>query len=313
MKRIALLSMVPALGLLGGCQTPAGNETAAAPAATAPTLAELRNATYQGFEEPSGPVTLADGLWEGEPYEPGGASRPSVSFVRDFHVLGDLNGDGVDEAVVLLAQSAGGTGTLVHLGVVGRKGGTLENLATTLIGDRAQIRGVRVEGGRLLVDVLQAGAEDPACCPGELATLGFTLSAKGLEPFESGIASTRLSLATIGETEWVLRSWAWDEVAPGEPEVTLQLMEDRFAGSSGCNRYFAPVKEIGDPAGALEVGPGAGTRMACPDPAGAIEVRFLQQLEGVHSVGFAAGQLMLSYETDGGGGVMLFDGRPPSS
>jgi heat shock protein HslJ len=56
-----------------------------------------------------------------------------------------------------------------------------------------------------------------------------------------------------------------------------------------------------------------GTRMACPDPAGAVETRFLQQLEGVNNLGFLAGQLMLSYEKDGAGGVMLFDGREPSA
>ena len=93
--------------------------------------------------------------------------------------------------------------------------------------------------------------------------------------------------------------------------MTLQYVEGRFAGHSGCNRYFASVKETGQTPGAIEVGPGAGTRMACPDPAGAVETRFLQQLEGVHVMGFSAGQLMLSYTRDGAGGVMLFDRREP--
>ena len=76
-----------------------------------PTLAELKNATYAGFEEPASPVTLKDGLWEGESLQPGGTSRPRVSLGGDFHLLGDLDGDGAEEAVVVLAQSSGGSGT----------------------------------------------------------------------------------------------------------------------------------------------------------------------------------------------------------
>jgi heat shock protein HslJ len=109
----------------------------------------------------------------------------------------------------------------------------------------------------------------------------------------------------------VLRSWDWDEAAPPEPEITLQYVEGRFAGQSACNRYFAPVKEKGDVPGALEVGLGAGTMMACPDPAGAMESRFLKQLGGVSSFGFVAGQLSFMYAVDDVVGVMLFEGRPP--
>jgi heat shock protein HslJ len=163
------------------------------------------------------------------------------------------------------------------------------------------------------VDVVQGGPEDAACCPGELATLGFTLGVGGLEAVDTGIAPQRLSLEALEGREWVLRSWAWDEKAPAEPEVTLRYAEGRLAGSSGCNQYFAPVEEVGEAPGAIEVGLGAGTRMACPDPAGAIETRFLGQLEGAHSFGFAAGQLALSWESETGGGVMLFDGREPTT
>jgi len=73
---------------------------------SAPTLEELKNATYNGFKGHHGPVTLADGRWEGKPYVEGGASRPEVYFVRDFRLIGDVNGDGTDEAVVLLGESA---------------------------------------------------------------------------------------------------------------------------------------------------------------------------------------------------------------
>ena len=46
--------------------------------------------TYHGFEEPEGPVRLEDGRWEGAPLVQGGAARPSVVFVRDFRLVGDV-------------------------------------------------------------------------------------------------------------------------------------------------------------------------------------------------------------------------------
>lgn len=310
------VALLGALLLLTACQGP-GSDAASAPAPNpppgAPTLGELENATYEGFDGGAGAVTLVNGEWEGEPWEEGSASRPRVSLLRDLHVVGDLDGDGVEEAVVLLAESSGGTGTFVHLAVVARAGDGLATPVTTLLGDRVQLRGMRIEDGRLLVDVLRAGPDDAACCPGELATVGFTLAVSGLQPFEPGTPPGRLSLDTLGGAEWVLHFWAWDEEAPGEPEVTLQYEEGRFAGSSGCNRYFASVTETGEAPGEIEVGPVAGTRMACPDPAGAVEMRFLRQLEGARTMGFQEGRLRLVYEKDGAVDAMLFDRREPEA
>ena len=50
----------------------------------------LQGLTYSGVA--SRPVALRDGLWEGEPFEPGGASRQRVELVRDFRRDGDLSG-----------------------------------------------------------------------------------------------------------------------------------------------------------------------------------------------------------------------------
>jgi hypothetical protein len=101
-----------------------------------PTLKELKNASYSGIEGLKGPVKLVDGKWKGRPHKKGSASRAVVNFVRDFHMIGDLDGDGTDEAVVLLNYAPGGTAQLLHLAVVARKKGKIENVATTLVGDR---------------------------------------------------------------------------------------------------------------------------------------------------------------------------------
>src|SRR5262245_12063578 len=141
----------------------------------APTLKEIKNASYSGIEGLKGTVKLVEGKWKGRPYKKGSASRPVVNLIGDFRITGDLDGDGTDEAVVLLNYAPGGTGQLLHLAVMARNKDNVKNVATTLIGDRVQIRDVRIEKQRLLVDVVRSGPKDAKCCPGEVTTLGWTL------------------------------------------------------------------------------------------------------------------------------------------
>lgn len=313
MKQRRLLALAAVAGLcLGACQPQGGSAKAPAPPASspagAPTLDELKSATYTGLEDLSAPVTLKDGLWEGEPCAPGGASRPTVSLARGFRVTGDLDGDGEEEAVVVLALSSGGSGTLNHLAVVKRADGGVSNVATAVLGDRVAIRAARIADATLRVSVVRAGDGDAMCCPGELADLAWTLSGGRLAPAGSTGATGRLSLDTLAGAEWVLRDWDMDEPAPAEPEVTLAYQDGRFTGTSGCNRYNAAAKP-GEQPGDLSVGPSAGTMRACPDPQAAVETRFLRQLSGAVKYGFHLGRLAVTYGKDGGVGVMLFEER----
>jgi LysM repeat protein len=78
-----------------------------APAGLAP--ADLTNATYRGIYEQ--PVTLTNGTYEGEPFVEGDASRPTISFIPDLVVYGDVTGDGQNDAAVLLVENSGGSAT----------------------------------------------------------------------------------------------------------------------------------------------------------------------------------------------------------
>jgi heat shock protein HslJ len=276
--------------------------------ATPPTFDELKNATYRGIDLAGGAVTLSDGRWEGKPASPGSATRFVVTLVQDLFVAGDLDGDGSDEAAVLLGATSGGSGSFTYLAVMGRKNGKPVNLGTALLGDRVQVRGMKIQEGRVFVELVQAGPEDAACCPGDLATRGWALHREGLEEFVSTTKSGRLSLEAMAGTEWVLRSWDLDKPAGTQPEVTLRFEEGRFAGSSGCNHYFATVAQGSSP-GDLSVGPVGATRMACQEPAMEVETRYLGLLEGAKKFGFRAGRLALTCEKDGASGVLLFEAR----
>ena len=114
------------------------------------------------------------------------------------------------------------------------------------------------------------------------------------------------NLDSIAGIEWVLRTWKTDEPAPASPAVTLKYENGKFAGRSGCNRYSSTVSE-GPASGSLKVGPTISTRMACPEPAMAIENRFLKQLEAVTKFELPSDQLALTYELDGTVEVMVFE------
>src|SRR5262245_48649497 len=218
-------------------------------ATQAPSLKELKNAQYSGIEGLKSPIKLVDGEWKGRPYKKGSASRPVINLVGDLRVIGDLTGDGTEDAVVLLNHAPGGTGQLLYLAVITRRKNKIENIATTLIGDRVQIRDVRIEAKRIVVDVVQAGPQDAMCCPGEVTTREWTLDPSGkLNPAMVTAKPGRLTLETIGNAEWVLRSWDLKQPAPADPAVTLFFKEGRFTGNSGCTIISLHQKKARFPA-----------------------------------------------------------------
>jgi uncharacterized membrane protein len=145
------------LGLaLAGCSGIAGTKAE-------PVIDPLRNATYQDVLQH--PVTLADGRYEGEPFVPGAASRPVITLVPDVRATGDLTGDGTDEAVVVLAHNAGGSGVFMYLAVMSDPGGSPRNIATFSLGDRVRVADVAVVDGRIAAELLEHGPDDAMCCP----------------------------------------------------------------------------------------------------------------------------------------------------
>ena len=269
-----------------------------------PTPFELANATYAGILNE--PVTLVGGRWEGEPFVEGGASRPAVRLVDHFILTGDLDGDGLDEAVTLLWESSGGSGNRLYLAAVGSGNDVIANLGTVLIGDRVQIRSGVIDDGRITLDIIQVGPEDAACCPTQKNLITWILGEDGLTRVASEVTGT-LSLADLEGPEWVLLELGWEKAVPEGPEITLVFLQDRVSGNAACNSYFAGV--VGpDPGGLAFNGMGA-TRMACPEQLMDLERRYLRALAGASSYTFLAGRLVLSCDTDEGPVALVYAPR----
>jgi heat shock protein HslJ len=316
-----MLSLICALvlagcGPRGGEQEPpvASGAPAAAPAAepaaeaapvlSAPTWQEAANAAYPGVFDDV--VTLIDGQWEGAPFVEGGAAAPRAGLAGDFLLSGDLDGDGVDESVVLLWSSGGGSGTFDYVAVLDRDAtAAVSSRATAPLGDRVKVRSGAIGDGRIVFEVVQAGPDDAACCPGQKMRRTFVLEGETLTEISSEDQG-RLSLADLAG-EWRLVQFGTGEAVPSGVHITVQIEDGSIAGNAACNRYSGRVQE-GDVPGQLSLaGPLAMTRMMCPPPLMDWEQRYSAALEGLVQYSFVAGRLVLTWRKDDAVGTLVFE------
>ena len=287
-------------GTHGGPAAVAGKESGT------PSVVELANATYSGIMNE--PVTLIGGRWEGEPFVEGGASRPTVGLIDHFVLTGDLDGDGIDEAVTLLWESSGGSGTRLFLAAVASGDNDIANLGTSLIGDPVQVRSGAIEDGQTTLDIIRAGPEDAACCPTQKALVTWALGEDGLLRVADETVGT-LSLTDLEGREWVLLELGRGQPMPDDVEISMVFQDDRVSGSSGCNNYFAGV--MAPNPGELAFNGMGATRMACPEAVMGLERRYLRVLAGATGYTFLAGRLVLSCDTEDGLTTLVFGERKP--
>jgi heat shock protein HslJ len=273
----------------------------ASPEAGAPTLAQVRNAAISGVYDTA--VTLRDGLYEGPPFVEGGASRPRLMLVRDLVAFGNLDGAPGDEAAAVLAENSGGSGETIYLTVIDPRGGVPASVGTIAVGDRTKIVSFGIAGADLVMQVVEAGPSDPACCPTQVARKVYALEGGALK-MKSSTATGILSLALLAGAGWTAVEIDGRPIPEGIRRPTATLSGDRIAGFGGCNRYTGQIKETAP--GEIAIGPIAGTRMACPEPEMQLEDRFLASLGKANRYSFLAGRLVLSgVDGDGVRSVLL--------
>ncbi|HSM71624.1 MAG TPA: NBR1-Ig-like domain-containing protein, partial [Anaerolineales bacterium] len=110
------------------------------------TLSGLKNAEYRvninGVEKT---IRMTNGTYQQ------GTDSTSPEFrvvtVNDLAVFGDLNGDRVDDAVVILGEWYGGTGINVYIAAVTNSAGIPLHNASVFIDDRAIIQSIRIDNG----------------------------------------------------------------------------------------------------------------------------------------------------------------------
>lgn len=140
-------------------------------------VAQIRNAQYQlGLTDALRVVQLTDGTFEQGIV--GGADYVSVN-VTDFAARGDLNGDGANEVVALIAENYGGTGVFVFLVVYTDVDGVHVFQTSTIVDDRPQLNALSIEEDEIFLDATTHGFEDPLCCPALKTTRHYRLAETG--------------------------------------------------------------------------------------------------------------------------------------
>lgn len=151
--------------------------SAAAPMATQRlTLEQLRNAEFQlplrGDEDM--PIQFTDG--EGHvAFGEGATERVYAGIVDDRVAFGDLDGDGIADAVAVVFISGGGSGTFIHLVAVVDRDGEPVQAAWVYLGDRVPVRSLSINGGQIVTETVTHRAGDGLCCPTLEITRDFAL------------------------------------------------------------------------------------------------------------------------------------------
>ncbi|OQY89811.1 MAG: hypothetical protein B6D38_05600 [Anaerolineae bacterium UTCFX1] len=164
----SLFGCVPATPAATTVSTPFEATAASPTSTTLPTPAseydkQIRNAQYQlGMTDSPRVVQLVDGRYsEGAP---GDADLITINMM-DFIARGDLNGDGMDEVAVVVAENYGGSGVFVFIATYSLINDEPVFQTSTFVDDRPAINALTIEDGEVFLDAVTHAAEDPFCCP----------------------------------------------------------------------------------------------------------------------------------------------------
>jgi len=137
------------------------------------TLDDAQEAQYRSEWVETGWVGLSDGEYLD-------SERRLRILLAPFYAFGDLDGDGSDNAAVVLVTDPGGSGTFFDLAVLSEQGGAPVNVASRALGDRVDLRSLSIENGRITIDMISHGPNDPMCCPSLREIVTFELRGAAL-------------------------------------------------------------------------------------------------------------------------------------
>lgn len=264
---------------------------------------ELANATYTSEFTDDGTAPLTDGAYS-EAAAPGSATEIKVVLLPDTIAYGQLNGQ--DVAVVVLVTDSGGSGTFYNLHVMGTEDGQPVEVANTFLGDRVQINSIAIQGNQTVVDMVQAGPDDPMCCPTQQVVKTYELQGDQLVETSSQLVGAQGGSAqTLEGTSWILTTLNGAEPLP-DTTITASFQEDgNLTGTDGCNRYGATYQVDGNQ---ITITPGIGTLMACPEPITKQATDYMTALSSATSYQLQADTLDL-LDADGNA-VATFSAQP---
>lgn len=145
--------------IFAACISPAIMGPAQPPRQQASILDALPNAEYPIQIASTGKAQLKDGVFE-EPVAPGAATKATIRLGKE-QAVGDVNGDGAEDAVVTLVAQPGGSGVFTFLGLVLNDNGTAKPVTSVLLGDRILVKSLAIQPGAVVVTMLTRKPDEP--------------------------------------------------------------------------------------------------------------------------------------------------------
>jgi len=138
----------------------------------------LLNSSYRSPDW--GKFQLRDGTYYRTP--PTSQESPEIYTTRFQGPVfyGDINADGLEDALVILNTQNGGSGHFIELAAVLDQNGSAYNVATISLGDRVAVESGKVENGAIVLNMRIHGPNDGLCCPSQTVTWNFVLNVSQL-------------------------------------------------------------------------------------------------------------------------------------
>jgi len=89
--------------------------------------------------------------------------------------LGQLSQDQAKAAAVIYAYNTGGSGIFTMLCALINDQGKPKQIAAADLGDRVIINSLSIQSGKIIIDMVVHGPQDPACCPTVKKIATYTL------------------------------------------------------------------------------------------------------------------------------------------
>jgi len=162
-KQTWLVCLFPVI-LLAGCSFSEDSTVAVIPTERVTQLAGLTLQMLQNYSYLAPQYNRSAPLKDGT-FTTNSSAETFTASLQPEVAFGDLNGDGAEDAAVLLAENGGGTGVFVSLTAVLNENGAPMQVATAFIDDRPIIGALEISNGKIILDVTIHGPNDPMVSP----------------------------------------------------------------------------------------------------------------------------------------------------
>lgn len=132
----------------------------------------LQNAQYHS--PLWGDFQLTGGIYYRTPGEPNASPELYSTELLELFAYGDLDGDGTEDAVVILQTQNGGNMSTKELAAVLNQNGQPYNISSVELGSAA-LEILQVQAGVVFLEGRTLGPNDPLCCPSQLMVWQFQL------------------------------------------------------------------------------------------------------------------------------------------